>query len=659
MEMRSRNLFLYSLFLLLFNPTVSQNFTFDFPSFNPTNLTLLGDSHVKDGVLSLTRRSRAPSSSSGSALYKNPIRFFDKHAASFSTRFTFRIESVNAWSSGGGFSFFLSPENHTLGSPGGFLGLMDSTQITKNRFVAVEFDTEQDLQFDDPDENHVGLDIDTIVSVKTGSAMPGGINLKSGFSTTAWIDYYSPEKIEVFLSYSTLKPQTPVMEVEIDLSGYLNDSMFLGFSASAERSTEQHFIHNWSFQISGITAPAPTIHSHNLDSDSPVPGRQQFQVFLILVLGICGAAFVCAVLLVFWWSSMKKTKQEVANTVDDAAEAVAESCRQFSYKELRSATRGFSSKNIIGQGALGTVYKACFRGSDNIAAVKRLKHSRAEFVAELSTIARLSHRNLLRLQGWCAEKGEFLVVYDYMPNGSLDKALYRETGEETSLKWPHRYNIAVGLASVLTYLHQEQESNQQVIHSDLKPSNVMLDSSYTPRLGDFGLSWLMDHDKNPTGTMGYVAPEYVLYGQATEESDVYSYGVVALEVACGRRPGKGKKMEGLVDWVWRLHYEGRIIEAADRRLNGEFSEDEMRKVLLVGLSCANPDSTERPSMKRVLQTLMNEVETMVVPRIKPTLTFSNTLLLRTNEILSDDEKSGFLEINLRSDSIEEERDVAV
>nr|GMC72387.1 probable L-type lectin-domain containing receptor kinase S.7 [Ipomoea batatas] len=492
MEMRSRNLFLYSLFLLLFNPTGSQNFTFDFPSFNPTNLTLLGDSHVKDGVLSLTRRSRAPSSSSGSAMYKNPIRFFDKHASSFSTRFTFRIESVNAWSSGGGFSFFLSPENHTLGSPGGFLGLMDSTQITKNRFVAVEFDTEQDLQFDDPDENHVGLDIETIVSVKTGSAMRGGINLKSGFSTTAWIDYYSQEKIEVFLSYSTLKPQTPIMEVEIDLSGYLNDSMFLGFSASAERSTEQHFIHNWSFQISGITAPGPTIHSHNLDSDSPVPGKQQFQVFFILVLGICGAAFVCAVLLVFWWSSMKKTKQESMNTVDDAAEVVAEPWRQFSYKELRSATRGFSSKNIIGQGASGTVYKACFR-----------------------------------------------------------------------------------------------------------------------------------------------------------------------EVACGRRPGKGKKMEGLVDWVWRLHYEGRIIEAADRRLNGEFSEDEMRKVLLVGLSCANPDSTERPSMKRVLQTLMNEVETMVVPRVKPTLTFSNTLLLRTNEILSDDEKSGFLEINLRSDSIEEERDVAV
>ncbi|XP_019193388.1 PREDICTED: probable L-type lectin-domain containing receptor kinase S.7 [Ipomoea nil] len=662
MEMYSRKLFLYCVFLILFNPVRSQKLIFDFPSFNLTNLTLLGDSYVKNGVLGLTRRSRAPSSSSGSALYKNPVCFFDKHAnlaASFSTKFTFLIDSVNPWSSGGGFCFFLSPYNHTLGSSGGFLGLVDSTQITKNRFVAVEFDTEQDLHFDDPDENHVGLDIDTIVSVKTASAMLGGINLKSGFLITAWIDYQqSQKKLEVFLSYSTLKPGTPIMAVDIDLSGYLHEFMFVGFSASTERSTELHFIENWSFQTSEVRALRPGIHSHNLDSDSSVvPVRQPFQVSIkilgLLVLGICGAGFMCAVLVVFWWNSVKKMEQE--NTM--GSEVVADH-RQFTYKELRSATRRFNSKNILGQGASGIVYKACFRDSDNIAAVKRMKHEgKPEFVAELSTIAKFRHRNLLRLQGWCAEKGELLVVYDYMPNGSLDKALYPEPGEETPLKWPHRYNIAVGLASVLKYLHQE--CKKQVIPSDLKPSNVMLDSSYNPRLGDFGLSWLMDHDKTPTGTMGYVAPEYVLYGQATEESDVYSYGVVVLELACGRRPVRGKKMERLVDWVWRLHYEGRIIEAADRRLNGEFREDEMRKVLLVGLSCANPDSNERPSMKRVLQTLMNEVEAMAVPRIKPTLTFSNTLLLRTHEIFSDDEKSGFLELNLRSDSIEEDRHAAV
>ncbi|XP_019162078.1 PREDICTED: probable L-type lectin-domain containing receptor kinase S.7 [Ipomoea nil] len=263
MEMSSTKLFLcYCLFLILFfnpNPARSHNFSFHFPSFNLTNhLTLLGDSYLENGALFLSRWSQVPSSRSGSALYKNPIRFFHKDAnvaASFSTRFTFMIESVNPPSSGAGFCFFLSPYSHSLESPGGFLGLMDSSSqtSTKNRFVAVEFDTVQDLQFDDPDDNHVGLDIDTIVSVKTTpTAMLGDINLKSGFTITAWIDYQScKKKLEVFLNYDTPKPRTPVMVVDIDLSGYLHEFMFVGFSASTEESTELHVIENWSFHTFG------------------------------------------------------------------------------------------------------------------------------------------------------------------------------------------------------------------------------------------------------------------------------------------------------------------------------------------------------------------------------------------------------------------------
>ncbi|KAG4166450.1 hypothetical protein ERO13_A13G132366v2 [Gossypium hirsutum] len=321
--------------------------------------------------------------------------------------------------------------------------------------------------------------------------------------------------------------------------------------------------------------------------------------------------------------------------------------REFSYKELYAATRGFHSSRIIGRGAFGNVYKAIFVSSGCVSAVKRSKHSReckTEFLAELSIMAGLRHKNLVQLQGWCAEKGELLLVYEFMPNGSLDTLLHQHPENGLLLTWSHRQNIAVGLASVLAYLHQECE--QQVIHRDIKTSNIMLDGNFNPRLGDFGLARLMDHDKSPVstltaGTMGYLAPEYLQYGKATEKTDVFSYGVVILEVACGRRPIErevnSQKMVNLIDWVWGLLGEGRIIDAADKRLKGDFNEEEMRKLLLVGLSCAHPDSAERPSIRRILQILNNEADPIAVPKMKPSLTFSCSLTVE--DIVSDDEES--------------------
>ncbi|KAK8648689.1 hypothetical protein V6N13_129436 [Hibiscus sabdariffa] len=257
-------------------------------------------------------------------------------------------------------------------------------------------------------------------------------------------------------------------------------------------------------------------------------------------------------------------------------------------------------------GAFGNVYKAVFVSSGAVGVVKRSKHSdkgKTEFLAELFIIAGLRHKNLVQLQGWCAEMGELLLVYEFMPNGSLEIR-------------------------------------------DIKTSNIMLDDNFNPRLGDFGYARLMDHDKSPVstvtaGTMGYLAPEYLQYRQATEKTDVFSFGIVILEVACGRRPIErevnSQKMENLVDWVWGVHGEGRIIEAADKRLNGAFGEEEMRKLLLVGLSCAHPDSAERPSIRRVLQILNNEVDPIAVPKMKPSLVFSCNLTVE--DIVSDGEES--------------------
>lgn len=144
------------------------------------------------------------------------------------------------------------------------------------------------------------------------------------------------------------------------------------------------------------------------------------------------------------------------------------------------------------------------------------------------------------------------------------------------------------------------------------------------------------------GTMGYLAPEYLQCGKATEHTDVFSYGVVVLELACGRRPiekePNSQGMINLVDWVWALHSAGKIIEAADPRLKGDFSVEEMKKLLLVGLSCANPDSAERPTMRRVFQILTNEADPVVVPKMKPSLSFSCSLPLSLEDIIEDDEE---------------------
>ncbi|KAG5550980.1 hypothetical protein RHGRI_009415 [Rhododendron griersonianum] len=453
--MHPRKLLVFSLFFsILFNfprsPLLrvrSENLSFDFPSLSLRNLTLLGDSYLRNGVIGLTRELTVPSSSSGSVIYNDPIPFYQPESnttSSFSTRFSFSITNINPASFGDGLTFFLSPDNQTLGSSGGYLGLVNSSRITKNKFVAIEFDTKKDAHFDDPNDNHVGLDIKNLVSMETANP---DLDLKSGKLITAWIDYKSGlHRLNVFLSYSSFKPNFPLLSVDIDLSDYLKDYVFVGFSASTEGSTELHMIENWSFHTYGFR---PT-SGHNVSDSSvigpPIPDSPNKHHRRIgLALGIAGPAFFCAFLVIFGWVSVRKWRG-VRMEKSFKAELMT-GPRQFNYRDLKLATRGFHSGRIVGRGAFGTVYKACFQDSDTVFAVKRSKHNnhedsviicfddnnnnldlvikltgKTEFIAELSIIACLRHKNLVQLQGWCVEKGELLLVYEFMPNGSLDKA---------------------------------------------------------------------------------------------------------------------------------------------------------------------------------------------------------------------------------------------
>ncbi|KAE8725667.1 L-type lectin-domain containing receptor kinase IX.1 [Hibiscus syriacus] len=244
---------------------------------------------------------------------------------------------------------------------------------------------------------------------------------------------------------------------------------------------------------------------------------------------------------------------------------------------------------------------------------------------EIKIISRLRHRNLVQLQGWCHDGGEFLLIYDFMSNGSLDNHLF--SPKKAPINWPGRYKIARGLASALLYLHEEWE--QCVVHRDIKSSNVMLDSSFNVKLGDFGLARLMDHELGPlttglAGTLGYMAPEYVRTGRASKASDVYSFGIVALEIATGRKTVDGVEENfplGLVEWVWHLYGTQNLAAAVDERLVAEFDEQQIECVMIVGLWCAHPDSSLRPSIRQAIQVLDFDVALPILPSEMPVPTY--------------------------------------
>ncbi|KAI9165577.1 hypothetical protein LWI28_016764 [Acer negundo] len=243
-------------------------------------------------------------------------------------------------------------------------------------------------------------------------------------------------------------------------------------------------------------------------------------------------------------------------------------------------------------------------------AVKKIspgsRQGKKKYVTEVKTISQLRHRNLVQLIGWCHDRGEFLLAYEFMPIGSLDSHLF---GKKGPLAWSVRYKISLGLASALLYLHEECE--QCVVHRDIKSSNIMMDSSFSVKLGDFGLARLMDHELGPkttglAGTLGYLAPEYISTGRASKESDVYSFGVVALEIATGKKsasPMKEGPGMGLVEWVWDLYGKGQVLSGIDEKLDTNFDEQQMERMMIVGLWCAHPDSNFRPSIRQAIQVL--------------------------------------------------------
>jgi serine/threonine protein kinase len=284
---------------------------------------------------------------------------------------------------------------------------------------------------------------------------------------------------------------------------------------------------------------------------------------------------------------------------------------RFSYKDLFHATEGFSSKQLLGVGGFGRVYEGVIPASNSEIAVKRVPHDSKrrvkEFIAEVVSMGQLRHKNLVQLLGYCCRKGELLLVYDYMPNDSLDKHLYDKN--KPVLNWDTMFHIIKGIASGLMYVHEDW--GQVIVHRDIRASNVLLDNEMNRCLGDFGLAKLYDHGTDPrtthiVGTMGYLSPELLRAGKASPATDVFAFGMFMLEVTCGRRPLEHDLQDNqvvLLDWVLEHWNKGAILDTVDPRLNGDYIVEEVDLVLKLGLLCLQPMPNARPSTRQVLQHL--------------------------------------------------------
>nr|XP_029120416.1 cysteine-rich receptor-like protein kinase 3 isoform X2 [Elaeis guineensis] len=306
--------------------------------------------------------------------------------------------------------------------------------------------------------------------------------------------------------------------------------------------------------------------------------------------------------------------------------SISSSNLNFKYEDLRIATDNFSQMNKLGQGGFGSVYKGVLPDGREIA-VKRLFSTTRQwldqFFNEVSLINRIQHKNLVKLLGCSVEGPESLVVYEYLCNTSLDHFLF-DSFKKNALDWKRRFNIITGTAEGLAYLHTSCEV--RIIHRDIKASNILLDESFKPKISDFGLVRYFAGDQSHlstglAGTFGYMAPEYIVHGQLTEKADIYSYGVLVLEIVTGRKNNSSiaESAEGhsLVSLIWQKFNSERLLELLDPYLQDQCSEEQALKVFHIGLLCAQASPNLRPPMWKVVEMLTSNSKDLPLPTQPP------------------------------------------
>ncbi|XP_058776386.1 cysteine-rich receptor-like protein kinase 2 [Vicia villosa] len=357
---------------------------------------------------------------------------------------------------------------------------------------------------------------------------------------------------------------------------------------------------------------------------------------LVIVVAVVSSVIVAVVGVIIgayiWKQRYIQKKRRGSNDAEKLAKTLQEKSLNFKYSTLEKATESFSDNNKLGHGGFGTVYKGVLPDGREIA-IKRLyfnnRHRAADFYNEVNIISGVEHKNLVRLLGCSCSGPESLLVYEYMHNRSLDRFIFdKNKGRE--LKWEKRYEIIVGTAEGLVYLHEN--SKIRIIHRDIKASNILLDSKLRAKIADFGLARSFQEDKSHistaiAGTLGYMAPEYLAHGQLTEKADVYSFGVLLLEIVTGRQNNRSKASEysdSLVIVAWKHFQSGASEQLFDPNieLRDDHNSDvknELLRVVHIGLLCTQEVPSLRPTMSKALQMLTKSEEPLVAPSNPPFL----------------------------------------
>ncbi|AEE84717.2 cysteine-rich RECEPTOR-like kinase [Arabidopsis thaliana] len=374
----------------------------------------------------------------------------------------------------------------------------------------------------------------------------------------------------------------------------------------------------------GTPSPPPLFPGSTPPLTSPsIPGKSGNST--VLVVAIVVLAVLLFIALVGYCFLAQRTKKtfDTASASEVGDDMATADSLQLDYRTIQTATNDFAESNKIGRGGFGEVYKGTFSNGKEVAVKRLSKNSRqgeAEFKTEVVVVAKLQHRNLVRLLGFSLQGEERILVYEYMPNKSLDCLLFDPT-KQTQLDWMQRYNIIGGIARGILYLHQD--SRLTIIHRDLKASNILLDADINPKIADFGMARIFgldqtqDNTSRIVGTYGYMAPEYAMHGQFSMKSDVYSFGVLVLEIISGRKNSSFDESDGAQDLLthtWRLWTNRTALDLVDPLIANNCQNSEVVRCIHIGLLCVQEDPAKRPTISTVFMMLTSNTVTLPVPR---------------------------------------------
>ncbi|GMI77545.1 cysteine-rich RLK (RECEPTOR-like protein kinase) 10 [Hibiscus trionum] len=358
---------------------------------------------------------------------------------------------------------------------------------------------------------------------------------------------------------------------------------------------------------------------------TPPPGGNGRRTWQIIVAVI--APIIVAILFLFLACCLLKRrarkKSEHVQAENGGCDITTVDSLQYDFTTIETATDNFSDANKLGEGGFGEVYKGVLPNLQEIA-VKRLSRGSGqgavEFKNEVVLVAKLQHRNLVRLLGFCLEGEEKILIYEYVPNKSLDYFVYDPVKQE-QLDWSRRYKIIGGIARGILYLHED--SRLRIIHRDLKASNVLLDGDMNPKISDFGMARIFGGDQTQgttrrvVGTYGYMSPEYAMHGQFSVKSDAYSFGVLVLEIISGQKNSNFYETDGaqdLISYAWKLWKDDRPLELLNPVLRDNYSRNEVIRCIQLGLLCVQEDPADRPTMATVVLTLNSYSVTLSMPK---------------------------------------------